>query len=192
MELMEAIMKNKQTWKGCWKESELTVSFRHFVNDGAIWLLCYYCRPQDQWLKRKVSPADNCLLSSNWPAKKSKTCWHILLFSWLYFMNLLYPPAVILKRCTSVQNGAMHQAYFTQSVDLLNSLKTSQFCLPLAHYHWWVQHSLLVQILWAQLNGEESSPSHMSGLHLPLQLGRIHINKGFLPNFVLKQFRTLQ
>lgn len=26
----------------------------------------------------------------------------------------------------------------------------------------------------AQLNGEESSPSHTSGLHLPLQLGRIH------------------
>lgn len=57
----KAIMKNKQTWKCFWKESESTVSFRHFANDGAIGLLCYYCRPQDQWLKRKVSPPDICL-----------------------------------------------------------------------------------------------------------------------------------
>lgn len=51
-------MKNRQTWKGCWKESEPTVSSRHFANDGAIWLLRYCCSPQDQWLKGKLSPMD--------------------------------------------------------------------------------------------------------------------------------------
>lgn len=158
------------------------MSFRHFANDGTIWL-CYYCRSEDQWLKGKVSPTDTCLVSSNCPAKKSKTCWRVGLFSWLYFMNLLYLPVVILGRCTCVQNGVMYQAYFTQSVDLLKSLKISWFCLTLAHYHWRMHHCLLVQILWAQLNGEESSPSHRSGPHLPLQLGRIHKNKFYFGYF---------
>lgn len=50
---------------------------------------------------------------------------------------------------------------------------------PLAHYHWWVQHSYLVQILWSQLDGEESSPGYTPGLHLSLELGILHKNKGF-------------
>lgn len=36
---------------------------------------------------------------------------------------------------------AMHQACFTQSVDLMKNIKASRFSLPLAHYDWWVQHS---------------------------------------------------
>ena len=47
----KTITKNRQTWKGCWKESQPTVSSRHFANDGAIWLLHYCCSPQNQWLK---------------------------------------------------------------------------------------------------------------------------------------------
>lgn len=166
-------MKNKQTWKDCWKESEPTLA------SGILLMMEQYgcCVATADY--RTSSWRGRChqqifVSSSNCPAKRSKTCLHVSLFAWLYFMNLLYSPVVILEKCTSVQNGAMHQAYFTQSVDLLKSLKISRFCLPLAHYHWWVQHSLLVQILWAQLNGEDSSPSHTSGLHLPLQLGRIH------------------
>lgn len=130
----KAIMKNKQTWKGCWKESEPTLA------SGILLMMEQYgC-----W----VTTADH--RTTGWRER----CHQYIFVSctaqlrrvkhagtWLYFMNLLYPPVVILERCTGVQNGAMHQAYFTQSVDLLKSLKTSWFCLPLAHYHWWMPHS---------------------------------------------------
>lgn len=173
----KAIMKNKQTWKGCWKESELTLA------SGILLMMEQYgcCaitadHRTRSWRERCHQQLFvSCLQTDQLRRVKHagmSACSHGFIL-WTYFT----PPEVILERCTSVQNGAMHQAYFTQSVDLLKSLKISRFCLPLAHYHWWVQHSLLVHILWAQLNGEESSPSHTSGLHLPLQLGRIHKKK---------------
>lgn len=108
-----------------------------------------------------------------------------------HFMNLLYLPVVILERCTSVQNGAMHQAYFTQSMDLLKSLKSSQFSLPLARYHWWVQHSLLVQIWVHSWMVKNPPPVIRQGCICPCNWEEYIKIFFILPNFVLKQFRTL-
>lgn len=86
-------MKNKRTWKGCWKESEPTVSFRHFANDGTMWFVVLLL--QSAVVEGK-GVTNRCPVSSNCPTKRSKKCWHVGLFSWLCFMKLLYSPVVIL------------------------------------------------------------------------------------------------
>ena len=46
--------------------------FYDFVNDRAAWLLGYYCCPQNQRLKGKMSPTGISPVSSSCPTNKNK------------------------------------------------------------------------------------------------------------------------